>query len=366
MPPPRLAASAAPGSSARRRLVESRAASIGRPPGGLPASTGAASQISAFTYTPGTVAEHPAISVGDACRLAGHGGVTWINVDGVADTVTLAALGEAFGIHPLAVEDIAHTNQRPKLEVYGEQVFIVVQMVGGPGNPDRASEQIAFVLGPDYVLSFQERPGDVFGPVRDRLRTGAGRVRQAGPDYLLYSLLDLVVDGLFTVLEDLGDVIESLEDRVLEDPTVKLQAEIGALRREAVLMRRAVWPLREVLAALQRDDVPHVVANTRVYLRDVYDHLIQAVDVIESLRDVLAALFDLYLSAVSTRQNEVMKALTVIGAVFLPLTFLTGLYGMNFDDMPELHARLGYPILLVTMAVVTIGTLLYFRRRGWL
>lgn len=239
-------------------------------------------------------------------------------------------------------------------------------MVGGPGNPDRASEQIAFVLGPDYVLSFQERAGDVFGPVRDRLRTCAGRVRQTGPDYLLYALLDLVVDSLFGVLEDLGDAIETLEDGVLAEPTVQLQAQIGAFRREAVLMRRAVWPLREVLAALQRDDIPHVEATTRVYLRDVYDHLIQAVDVIESLRDVLAALFDLYLSAVSTRQNEVMKALTVIGAVFLPLTFLTGLYGMNFDDMPELHARFGYPLLLAAMVAVTAGTLLYFRRRGWL
>jgi magnesium transporter len=300
--------------------------------------------------------------------------VTWLNLAGTADTATVAAVGEAFGLHPLVLEDIVHAQQRPKVEVFGAHVFVVVQMVSplppadgdGAANGGWETEQVSFVLGPGLLLSFQPDATDVFDPVRERLRSTAGRVRARGADYLLYALLDLVVDSLFGILETVGDRIEDLEDAAVERPSSGVQVQIAVLRREMSMLRRSVWPLREVLAVLQREDTPHIHATTRPYLRDVYDHIVQVVDVIESLRDVLASTLDLYLSVLSTRQNEVMKVLTVLGTVFLPLTFLTGLYGMNFDHMPELHWRYGYPALLAVMAAVVTGALAYFRRRRWL
>lgn len=362
------------------RLVERRSHTAGTAPGVLPVQSApvAPARVTAFRYDAGQVEEYDAPTAAEARALADAPGVLWVNVDGVQDMATVAAFGEAFGLHPLVTEDLVHTTQRPKLEVYGDQVFVVARMVratdldatvaycdNDPETAGHTIEQVGLVLGDGWVLSFQEEAGDVFDPLRQRLREGVGRVRQAGADYLLYALLDLIVDHTFVTLERVGDAAETLEARALDDPDPGVQAAISGLRREVVLLRRAIWPLREVLAALQREDAPYVEDRTRPYLRDAYDHLVQAVEILESLREVLASVNDLYLSSLGMRQNEVMKVLTVVGTIFLPLGFLTGLYGMNFDLIPELHLRYGYFILLGVMALITVGALAYFRKKGW-
>ena len=368
------------------RLVERRSHTVGRAPGVLAAMPADAppARVTAFHYGPDAVEEHDGLGAEAARALAGRPGVTWVNLDGVADTEAVAAFGAAFGLHPLLVEDLVNATQRPKLEVYAgpdgrPHVFVVARMVratdvapeaayadAAPAAVGHAIEQVGLVLGPGYVLSFQEEAGDVFDAVRERIRAGVGRVRSAGPDYLLYALLDLVVDHTFVTLERIGDAAETLEARALEDPAPGVQAAISGLRREVVVLRRAVWPLREVLAGLQREGAPYVEDRTRPYLRDATDHLVQAVEIIESLREVLASVNDLYLSSLGMRQNEVMKVLTVVGTVFLPLGFLTGLYGMNFAYIPELGFRYGYFALWAVMLALATGTLLYFRRKGWI
>ncbi|MDT0630667.1 magnesium/cobalt transporter CorA [Rubrivirga litoralis] len=363
------------------RLVERRSHALGRAPGLLvvPEAPVRPARVTAFHYTEGGVEEHDGLSAEAARALADRPGVTWVDVVGVADVATVDAVGRAFGLHPLVVEDLVHTTQRPKIETYDETLFVVARMVqatdadpeaayatAGEDAPGHLIEQVSLVLGPGWVLSFQEAEGDVFDAVRDRLRRGVGRIRASGADYLLYALLDLVVDHVFVTLERMGDATERLEAQALDDPDPAVQAAISALRREVVVLRRSVWPLREVLARLQDEDVLFVEDRTRPYLRDAADHLVQAIEIIESLREVLASTNDLYLSALGTRQNEVMKVLTVVGTIFLPLGFLTGLYGMNFDDIPELHWRYGYFALLGVMALVTVGALAYFRKNDWI
>ena len=363
------------------RLVERRSHTAGLAPGVLPEHDAAAppARVSAFRYAADRIEEHDGLDAVAAHALAGGDGVTWINVDGVADTATVAAFGQAFGLHPLIVEDLVNTTQRPKIEAYGDDLFVVARMVratdldatvaytdADPSTPGHLLEQVAFVVRPGYVLSFQEVEGDVFDAVRDRIRRGVGRIRTEGADYLLYALLDLVVDHLFVTLERIGDAAEALEAQALDEPAPQVQAAISALRREVVVLRRSVWPLREVLVRLQDEDALYVDDRTRLYLRDAADHLVQALEIVESLREVLAATNDLYLSAVGTRQNEVMKVLTVVGTIFLPLGFLTGLYGMNFEYIPELGFRDGYFVLWGVMLLVTAGALAYFRKNDWI
>ncbi len=365
----------------RGPLVERRSDSVGLSQGALPPMQAGTlpARVTAFHYTPDAVEESEGLTAAEARALADRPGVTWINIDGVDDVDTVAAFGEAFGLHPLAVEDIARAGQRPTLSVYPERVVVVLRSIealdvppdlaycdAGNMTPGHLIEQISFVLAPGVVLSFQEDEGDVFGPVRHRIRAGGGRIRKMGADYLLAALIDVVVDQSFVTLERIGDATETLEALALDDPEPRVQAAISRLRREVSLLRRALWPLREVLSGLARDDTPVITPEVVPFLHDAQDHLVQAVEVLESLREILASLADLYLSALGTRQNEVMKALTVVGSIFLPLTFMTGLYGMNFDNMPELHWRYGYFILLGLMAAISAGTLSYFRHRGWL
>lgn len=352
------------------RLVERRSGEVGAPAGTLVHEEDAEPATAEIRqYAEGWTEQKSIGHVRDAeagalARLAAGPGVTWINVAGVKDTRALAAIGESFGLHPLLLEDLAHTTQRPKLELYGDHVFIVARMV----HPQTGQvEQVAFVLGSGFLLSFQEREGDVFDPVRQRIETTGSRLRGEGPDYLLYALLDVLVDAAFSTVERLGDATEALEEAVLGDPGPSIRAAIAGLRREILVVRRSVWPMREVIASLVRDDdLALVTDKTRLFLRDVQDHVVLAADSIETLREVLNGVSDLYLSAVSMRQNEVMKALTVIGAIFLPLTFLTGLYGMNFDQMPELHLPHAYPIFLIVLAVIAFSTLIYFKLKRWL
>lgn len=295
-----------------------------------------------------------------------EGRITWVDVQGLGNEETLWALAERFGIHLLALEDIVHVPQRPKTEIHEEQQLIVAHMARLHGSTDLDLEQVSILLGDGYLLTFQERYGDVLDPVRKRLRQATGQIRHRGADYLSYAIIDTIVDGYFPVVEKQGDGLESLEHAVLGNPSTAVLHRINALRSQLLLMRRSIWAHREVLATLARDPHPHIEEATRVYFRDTYDHTIQLAEVVESQRETAGGLVNTYLTVVSQRTNEVMKVLTIMATLFIPLTFITGVYGMNFEHMPELHARWAYPALWGLMAAVVAGLLYYFRRKGWL
>ncbi|NWF57014.1 MAG: magnesium/cobalt transporter CorA [Syntrophaceae bacterium] len=293
--------------------------------------------------------------------------VTWVNVIGIQQVEVLEKLGTCFVVHPLALEDILNTEQRPKVEDYGEDLFIVVKLISYDDKRDEVeAEQISLILRPQALLSFQEKEGDDFAAVKERLRGGKGRLRKMGADYLAYTLLDIVVDQYFVVLEKLGERIEVLEGKLLTDPSTSTLQKIQNLKREMLLLRKWVWPLREVISSLERGEFPGIQASSRVYFRDVYDHTIQVMDSIEIYRDMLSGMLDIYLSSLNNRMSAVMKVLTIIATIFMPLTFLAGVYGMNFKHMPELDWPWGYPLVLTIMAVVAVLMLTLFRRKKWL
>ncbi len=293
--------------------------------------------------------------------------ITWINVDGLQDVKIVEKIGVHFGIHPLVLEDIVHTGQRPKGEDLGDYLFVVLKMIyHDEGEDGIMGEQISLILGQNYVISFQEREGDVFNPIRDRIRNNKGRMRKAGADYLAYALIDAIVDQYFLVLEKFGEKIESLEEELVTNPTAETVHLIHKLKRDLIFLRKSVWPLREVISTLERGESPLIVEPTGIYLRDVYDHTIQVIDTIETFRDMISGMLDIYLSSVSNRMNEVMKVLTIIATIFIPLTFIAGIYGMNFKFMPELEWHWGYPTALIVMLVVVGFMVMYFRRKRWL
>jgi len=293
--------------------------------------------------------------------------VTWINIDGLHQVEILERLGECYGLHPLVLEDILDTDQRPKMEDYGEYLFIVLRMLNyNDKSSEIEAEQISLILGTNFVLSFQEKEGDTFNPIRERIRNSKGRIRRMGADYLSYSLLDSIVDNYFIILEKLGEKIEFLEDELVTRPTPETLQIIHHLKREMIYLRKAVWPLREVIGNLERGEPPLVKETIRVYLRDVYDHTIQVIDTIETFRDMVSGMLDIYLSSISNRLNAVMKVLTIIATIFMPLTFLAGIYGMNFKYMPELEWRWSYPVVWLIMVGIGVSMLLYFRKKKWL
>lgn len=297
--------------------------------------------------------------------------VVWINVDGVGHEETIRRLGAVFHLHALALEDVVQVHQRAKVEQYGQQAFVVVRMPYA-ANSHLETEQVSMFVGPKFVLTFLEDPGDVFEPVRVSLRSAAGRIRDSGSGYLAYALLDAVVDAYFPLIEGFGERMDGLEDAVIDFPSRRSISEIHDAKHDLRTLRRAVWPLREALNSLCRDSSPLFDDESRIHLRDCYDHVVQIIDMVETYRELGADLTDLYLSSLSTRMNEVMRVLTIIATLFMPLGFITGLYGMNFDrgasrfNMPELGWRWGYPFALSLMLATTIGMLLFFRRRGWL
>jgi len=291
--------------------------------------------------------------------------VTWINVDGVYDTGVIQAIGDAVGIHPLTREDIANTHQRPKIEDYGDYLYVAIRMLSPESDGGFRSEQVSLVLGSGYVLSFQEQPGDVFERIRERLRAGAGRLRTEGADYLFYALLDAIIDGYFAVIEVFGERIEGIEEEVVTEPDRETLQGIYALKRSLIALRRAVWPLRDVVAELERGESPLILDSTLVYLRDAYDHTIEVAETVETYREMMSGTLDVYLSSQSSRMNEIMKVLTIIATIFIPLTFIAGVYGMNFAHMPELRHPWGYPAALASMIAVAGVMLLYFRKKGW-
>lgn len=291
---------------------------------------------------------------------------TWINVDGISDAKTVEAMGLHFDLHPLLLEDVMNTDQRPKMEDYDDHLFFVVKVLFmGNGSGRIEADQVSFVLGKGYIVSFQERRSDLFNSVLDRLRVGKSRLRREGADYLLYSLVDVIVDNYFVVLEVLGDHLEAIDDRLISSARAETLRSIQKMKKDLIYLRKSVWPLREMLSSLERGESQLISNTLRIYFRDIYDHSIHAIDTIETLRDMLSGMLDIYLSSVSNRLNEVMKVLTIISTIFIPLTFIAGVYGMNFKNIPEIGWVFGYPAILLLMALVSLAMLYYFKRKKW-
>jgi magnesium transporter len=364
-PPPRRSS---------RRLRQPTGSAPGSPPGTLVPDPGArASRVHAFAYTADAAIERAIAQVDELAVMRQPGTTLWVNVDGVGDAAALTRLGELFGLHRLMLEDVMHQRQRPKTEQYGDQLFVVTRMVRLPDGGDLVSEQVCLVLGGDFVITFQEgSPGDCLDPVRQRLRGGNGRMRAHGPDYLAYAILDAVTDGYFPVLEHFGEQLEVLEDATLGRSGPELVQRIHDVRRDLLFLRRQVWPMREMMNGLYRSETPLIADATRVYLRDCYDHAVQLMDILENYRELASGLMEVYLSSIGLRTNEIVRVLTVISTTFMPLTFIAGVYGMNFDtraspwNMPELGWWLGYPLALLLMAATAGVMLLYFYRVGWI
>ena len=325
------------------------------------------STLSFMNYTADTCFQQDNASLQQCLDPRDSAITTWINLDGLSDTDLIGALGQHFGLHPLVQEDILNTEQRPKMEDFDNYIYVVLKMLFQPENTDSIhEEQVSLIMGPDFVLSIQEQPGDVFQPIRDRLLAGKGRIRIAGTDYLTYALIDVIVDNYFIILEQLGERIADMEDEVLQEPTPDTLETIHRLKHDLIHLRKSVWPLRELISGLQRSDSEMISNTTKIFLRDVYDHTIQVIDTIESFRDMVSSMMDIYLSSVSNRMNEIMKVLTLIATVFMPLTFIVGVYGMNFNYMPELHWKWGYPAVLGVMLCIGVCMWILFKRKKWL
>ena len=324
--------------------------------------------ISLMDYDGTALRENRPETIEEALALRDSPATTWINIDGVHDLALIERVGRHFGIHPLTLEDIVNTTHRPKVEVFADYLFVLLKMLYYDDVNNRVTaEQVSIVLGRRWLLAFQEVPGDVFDPVRRRIRDGNTHIRRAGCDYLAYALVDTVVDHYFLILDHLGARLERIEDQLVDArPDGDLINGIHALRREVIHLQRQAQPMGEIVRTLRGETNGLVQENTRTFLGDVADHVVQINDTLDSYRDLSAGMLDLYLSLVSNRMNEVMKVLTIIATIFIPLTFVAGIYGMNFRVMPELEWRWGYPLVWVIMIVVAVGLLIYFRRKKWL
>lgn len=293
----------------------------------------------------------------------------WLNVDGIHEPKVIETVGKVFGLHPLVMEDILNSQQKPKFEYYDDdQLFITFKMIEyNPYTREIEVEHLSFILGKNFLISFQEeRSKEIFEPISARLKASAGKTRKNGADYLLYALMDLVVDNYFLILEQISENIERLEDSIINTTKQKSMTEMYSLKRELMLMRKVIFPLREMISNLIREEAPLITPNTVLYLRDVHDHVSQVIESIDSYRELVASLMDLYLSQAGNRMNNVMKVLTVISVIFMPLTFIAGIYGMNFDNIPELHWQNGYYYVWGFMIILVLGMLLYFKRKDWL
>jgi len=347
-----------------------RSKKTGLPPGSLVyvgEGRSEAVRITVMDYDEQTFTERQVEKVEDCYVFKTTPTVTWINIDGIHDVDVIEKIGGHFGLHSLVLEDIVNPGQRPKFEDFEKYIYIVLRMLTFDESKGKIdSEQVSLILGPNYVISFQERLGDVFGLIRDRIRTGKGRIRKMGADYLAYALVDAIVDGYFGILEGLSEKIEHMEEELVRYPDEKILRQIHYLKREMIGLRKSVWPLRELVSGLERSESWLIKDTTDVFLRDVYDHTIQVIDAVETFRDMVSGMLDIYLSSVSNRMNEVMKVLTIFAAIFIPLTFIAGIYGMNFEFMPELKYKGGYFIVLGIMFAAATGMLIYFKRKKWL
>jgi magnesium transporter len=353
------------------RFIKKASKKVGLPPGTLihvGEKRAEQVRISIIDYDETQFQEKEAKTVEECFPFKDKPTVTWINIDGLHDVEIIEKIGKHFGLHSLLLEDILHTEQRPKMEDFEDYLFIVLKMLYYDQEEHEIiqAEQVSLILGANFVLSFQEREGDVFNVIRDRIRTGKGRIRKAGADYLAYSLVDAIVDNYFIILERLGEKIESIEEELVTNPTPETLQTIHHLKREMIFLRKSVWPLREVINVLERGESALIQESTGIYLRDLYDHTIQVIDSIETFRDMVSGMLDIYLSSISNKMNEVMKVLTIIATVFIPLTFIAGIYGMNFEYMPELGWRWGYPVVWLVIVAVIITMVFYFRKKKWI
>jgi len=355
----------------RRRQPNWHKPPVGAEPGLLtPDPSAPPAQLELIAYSPEQMIETKISSVEEVAALRGRWPMAWLNIVGVQDVGTVERVGRLFNLHPLALEDVRNVHQRPKLEEYPDHLYIVVRLLDH--EKQLATEQVSLFVGKDFVVSFLEDPGDCFDPVRRRLRQGKLRIRQGEPDYLAYTLIDAVIDAYFPVVERFSDRLDSVESQVIESPGTEVLHEVQEIKHDLLTLRRTIWPMREVVGALHRQESPLIRAETRIYLRDCYDHTVQLMDLLEMYRELAAGMMDAYLTSLSIRTGEVTKLLTIIATVFIPLTFVAGLYGMNFKtdkspwNMPELEWYWGYPFVLAVMASVALTMVLYFRRKGWL
>ena len=324
-------------------------------------------RITVIDFDSDQLNEHQIDSIDDALYLKDLPTTTWLNIDGLHDIEIIETIGEHFNFHPLVLEDILNTGQRSKVDDFGEYAYIVLKMLHMDEEKNEIrSEQISLVLGNHFLISFQEVEGDVFESVRERIRKGRGRIRKSGCSYLAYALIDAIVDHYFIILETMGAMIESLEEDLLAEPTPETMETIHDLKRELIYVRKQVWPIREVINALIKGEIPLIREQTVIFFRDIYDHTIQVIDTIESYRDVLSGMLDLYLSTISNRMNEVMKVLTIIATIFIPITFVAGIYGMNFKYMPELDWKWGYVAVWGVISVIILIMVYYFKRKKWI
>jgi magnesium transporter len=356
---------------------KSRVSAAGRPE--QKESAPVSARITVIDYDETSFSEISAKTADEVFPYCDSPSVTWINVDSIQDHATIDRLGGHLNIHPLILEDIANPHERAKIEDCDDYIYLVVKMLNYPEYTEKMNaeglsidemsvEQLSILVGPHYVITFQEgdKPGDPFNPIRERLRTGKGRIRKMGADYLCYTLVDCIIDRYFVALENLAARIEILEDELISNPRPATLQAIHDLKREMLYLHKSVWPLREVISRLQRSDSEFFSAVTRTYFKDVYDHTIQVIETIETYREMISGMLDIYLSSISFKTNEIMKVLTIISTIFIPLTFFAGVYGMNFEYFPELKWKFGYPMFWIIDFMVASAMLLYFKKRKWL
>jgi magnesium transporter len=358
------------------RFIKKRSKTIGLSPGSM-VHIGKKKidevNITVIDYNEKKVEEEKTVNVEDCYPFKEKPSITWINVVGLHDVDKIEKLGNHYNIHPLVLEDIVNTSQRPKMEDFDDYLYIVFKMLHYDEQTDEVeAEQVSFILGNNFVICFQEKEEDVFDSIRERIRNDKGRIRKMKADYLCYVLIDAIIDNYFIILEHIGDKVEGMEEELVSNPKpVTLQA-IHHLKRELLFLRKSVWPLREVVSGLQRDESHLINESLQVFLRDLYDHTIQVIDTIETFRDMISGMLDIYMSSVSNKMNEVMKVLTIFAAIFIPLTFVAGIYGMNFNpeaspfNMPELGWYWGYPMVWAILIVMSLVMILFFKRKKWL
>lgn len=353
------------------KLIKHRLRSIGTSPGVLVPSAEAKTEkvrFSIIDYDPEHLTENPDATPEECLIFLDSPAVTWIHITGIQDPKTLEKIGLHFKLHPLLLEDIMSRSERSKLEDYKENIFLVLRMLNfnGETKEEVEDEQVSIIIGKRYVISFLEKDRDVFNPVRERIRHGNNRIRKLGPDYLTYALVDAIVDNYFVILEKVDEKLEDLEEELVKSPVPKTLHKIQIAKKEMTTLRKSVWPLREVISHFRRLETDLIDPGTNLFMHDVYDHTIQAIDTIEGFRDIVGGMLDIYLSNISLRLNEVMKVLTIVTTTFTPLLFLTSVYGMNFTYMPELHYKWSYPILWLVMIMAASAMLYFFRRKKWI
>ena len=351
------------------KTLKMRVKKAGMAPGSLIPTVGKHDKvhICIFDYDAEHLIEKPESTIQECLKFIDTKENTWINISGIDDIQTIEVIGRRFGLHPLLLEDIVSSGQRSKLDDYKDTIYIVAKMLVFNETTQKVEdEQVSLVLGKNFLISFLESKNNVFAPIYERLRPENSKIRERGTDYLCYALLDCLVDNYFIILEHIDEKLERLEVEVIRSPSPKTLQKIQLAKREIMLLRKSVWPMREVISNFRRLESPLIQDSTKLYLHDVYDHTIQAIDAIESFRDISSGMLDIYLSNISQRMNEIMKVLTVVSTIFVPLTFLASIYGMNFDNIPELHTKYGYYFVIIVMVCITFIMLYYFKRKGWI